>query len=164
MPSNATVKTVSARNYLAFLFIGLAVVITGVVLFHSQHVIAPTKPAPKRPTQVQLEGSTFSIRVADTPALWAQGLSGTSQLPSDEAMLFIFDQPETACFWMKDMHYNLDILWFDTGRHLIYEEQNLSPATYPNSFCAPGLTAYVLEVNAGTAQRLHVKLGDSLGF
>lgn len=151
------------------ILVGVAVAALLILLVYREDAHAPgsessaTTPqiSPSQPT-ISLDGREFKVKIADTPQTRAQGLSGTNSLPSDQGMLFIFQNPEKACFWMKDMHYNLDILWFDGERHLIYQQRDLAPSTYPNSFCPPLATTYVLEVNSGVAQSLGTKAGDEL--
>ena len=50
-----------------------------------------------------------------TPESRAKGLGGRSApLKRDESMLFIFDEPETVSFWMKDTLIPLELALFDT--------------------------------------------------
>jgi uncharacterized membrane protein (UPF0127 family) len=147
----------------AFLVVGVAAVLVAVLLVrHASAPIVKGTTVRQRTTQVELNGHNFTTVIADTIATRAHGLSDTTSLAADHGMLFVFNPSEPACFWMKDMHYNLDILWFDDQQKLIYEQQNLSLLTYPNSYCPPASAKYVLEVNAGTAQQLQAKLGDQL--
>jgi uncharacterized membrane protein (UPF0127 family) len=60
---------------------------------------------------------------------------------------------------VKDMNFNLDIFWFGVDKKLIYQQKNLSPATYPRNFCAPENAAYVVETNPGM---IDLKVGDEL--
>ena len=104
----------------------------------------------------------FNFDIADSPAERSQGLSGWEMLKNTEAMLFVFDTPGEHCFWMKDMKFSIDILWFDTGKKLIYEKRGVSPATYPESFCSSKPAKYVVEVTAGVSADNQIKLGDKL--
>ena len=105
-----------------------------------------------------LQNKTFAVELATTPAQHKRGLSGRSVLNENQAMLFVYDRPNPACFWMKDMHFNLDIFWFDDNKKLIYTKRNLSPQTYPISFCPPKYASYVLETKPST---VHPKHGDT---
>ena len=135
--------------------IGLCIIVLGVVL------LQPWRSR-RGERQISLKHTNFSVRLASTPAEHAKGLSDTSRLKPHEGMLFTFQPPEAACFWMKDMHYNLDILWFDAQRKLIYQEWNASPDTYPANFCPEKVANYVLEIPGGTARQLKLQLGDQL--
>ena len=104
----------------------------------------------------------FNVDVASKEASRQQGLSGRSGLDQSQGMLFIFDEPSTnTCFWMKDMQFEIDILWFDENLKLVHIKHAASPASYPaESFCPPAPSKYVIEVAAGNAERLNLKLGD----
>src|SRR4051794_19873510 len=99
--------------------------VTIVILALALTITLLTRPAKAPAPSVSLKGHTFSVTVADTPASRAQGLSGTTSLAQNHGMLFTFEPAEIACFWMKDMEYNLDILWFDTSNKLVKVEKNL---------------------------------------
>lgn len=91
-----------------------------------------------------------------------QGLSGTTSLPADKGMLFIDEGVAERCFWMKDMHYPLDIIWADASKRVTHIEKDLSPNTYPKAFCAAA--QYVIELNAGQATKSGLSIGQVLKF
>lgn len=109
-------------------------------------------------------GNCIRLGRATTPADREKGLSGRAFMPQDEGLLFVFEPPQEACLWMKDMHFSLDMIWLDSSKTITHIEENVSPASYPKSYCGSGMTAYVIEINAGmvTAARLHV--GDKLSL
>ena len=111
---------------------------------------------------VRLNDKTFNVLVADTPEKQRQGLSGMDGLEPAQGMIFVNESPSKSCFWMKDMKFNIDILWFDRDNRLTDQQRDLSPSTYPESFCPRVGAKYVLEVPAGIAQLLHLKTGDKI--
>ncbi|MCA9347882.1 DUF192 domain-containing protein [Candidatus Saccharibacteria bacterium] len=88
----------------------------------------------------------------------AHGLSDRDCLADNRGMLFVYDSLESRCFWMKDMKFDIDILWLDNDRRVSYIEHDVSPGTYPKSFCHIG--RYVLELGAGVAKRYDVSTGS----
>jgi uncharacterized protein len=113
--------------------------------------------------QITIGGKgVFTVDVADTEAARVQGLSGRPSMAASQGMLFAFPSAGQHGFWMKDMHFPLDIIWFDQGGKLIYMETDLVPETYPEVFSPPASDMYVLEVNAGTASRYQFQAGDQL--
>ncbi len=113
--------------------------------------------------QLQIKGQIFNYEAADTPGAQEKGLGGRDYLPFDRAMLFRFPSPGRQCFWMKDMRFNLDIIWLSSSKKVVHIEPNLSPNTYPQSYCA-GDTQYVVEVNANNSQELGLHEGDIIRF
>ncbi len=94
---------------------------------------------------------SFTYEIADTPALREQGLSRRTEIPHDYGMLFVFDTPERAGFWMKDMQVPIDIIWLDEEGAILGIERSLSPDTYPQAYYPPVAVRYVLETRAGEA-------------
>jgi len=112
---------------------------------------------------VQIGQNCFNLEVADTDAKRIKGLSGRENLPENKGMLFVFDEAGNQCFWMKDMEFNLDIIWLNGDKKITKIKENVSPDTYPDSFCADD-TQYVLEFNRDFAGKHGLKPGTKLQF
>ncbi len=107
----------------------------------------------------------ISVEVADEPEERAKGLSDREYLDKNEGMLFVFDQTSTEnCFWMKDTLIPLDMIWLDENKIVVTVEQNITPDTFPTSFCPEQPAAFGLEINAGRAQELDISPGSELRF
>lgn len=115
-------------------------------------------------TTLQVNGRSFSLAVASTEQSRELGLGDRTSLPSDDGMLFVFDQVQPECFWMKDMHFSLDMIWLGANKQVVHVEHNVSPSTYPNSFCPEEPVKYVIELNAGMADNAGIHDGESLDF
>ncbi len=106
-------------------------------------------------------GSThINVAIMNTPEKRTQGLSGKSHLDQDEGMFFMFDDIDSHNFWMKDMNFSIDIIWFNEYSEVIYIVESLGPETYPATFAPSTKSKYVLEVPAGFVKREGIKLGD----
>lgn len=109
--------------------------------------------ATSRPSadKVFVNEKSFIVERVSSPAALEKGLGGRFRLAKNHGMLFIFEHADAYCFWMKDMHFPLDILWFNDNYQLVYSQVNVSPGSYPELFCPAANALYVLEVNAGQA-------------
>lgn len=118
-----------------------------------------------REASVNIGTYTIEARIATTPQQLTAGLSDTPNLAPNHGMLFVMSRPSRWQFWMKDMHYNLDIIWLNTHKSVVYIAPNLSPSTFPKTYAPPqSNTLYVLEVPAGTAQQHHITIGTQVHF
>lgn len=115
-------------------------------------------------TTVQAPKGNIHVLVADTPPLQEQGLSDRASLPANQGMLFIFQQPSQYSFWMKDMHFPIDIVWMAADKTVVKIDKDISPATYPNLYRPPSKVLYVLEVPAGASASFGIKYGTILVF
>lgn len=112
---------------------------------------------------LEIKGQKFSVETAKTDELRQKGLSGRESLDKDKVMVFEFEQAARRCFWMKDMKFNIDMVWLNSDKKVIAAEHNVSPDTYPQNFCHDN-AKYVVEFNANTAKELGLQSGDTLKF
>ncbi len=101
----------------------------------------------------------FWVEVARTPQQQAVGLMFRDHVPEDGGMLFDWGSPREASMWMKNTLVSLDMLFIAAeGRiHRIVER------TIPHSLApiaSRGPVRATLELAAGTAERLGIRVGD----
>ncbi len=71
---------------------------------------------------------------------------------------------------MKDMNFNLDMIWLDSNYKIVHIENNAKASSYnpsnPDSSKtftnSSDLARYVLEINSGLAKEMNLKVGDRL--
>lgn len=119
--------------------------------------------------QVVLNGKSFNLEVMDTPDKQRQGLSGRSSLGNDQAMLFVFEEARILDFWMKDMQFNIDLLWIDGNKIVAWEKNMLAPtpSTTDNKllhYTSPVPVDKVLELKSGTIDSLSLQINDQVEF
>ena len=116
---------------------------------------------------VVLHGHRYIVEIARTDAQRAQGLMFRNHMENNHGMLFVHDIEEPLAYWMKNTLIALDIFYFDSNRRLVSVAKRTPPCTLGDA-CPPyrseGPAVYVLELNAGAADSLHVKKGDRLTF
>ena len=109
--------------------------------------------------RVKLSAGMHQIdaQVARTPEQRATGLMHRKEMPTHEGMLFVFDEPQQQCFWMKNTLLPLAVAFLsDDGTILNIEE--MAPQTL-QSHCSAGPVRYVLEMNKGWFARRGIKPG-----
>ena len=115
-------------------------------------------------TTLKTDAKTYTLMIANTDAGRQRGLGGRASLASDRGMIFVFDEAGTECFWMKDMQFSLDMIWLSNDKKITKIETNVTPATYPKQFCGDETTRYVIELNAGEAERAGLHVGMVLSL
>lgn len=145
------------------IFLAGAIVIVAIVASVATYQERTSTNSTHVPTQkISINGVSVLVEMATTPASRQQGLSGRSGLAKGEGMLFVFDRPGEHGFWMKDMHFSLDIIFAAADGSVVSVFSNVSPESYPKSF-RPALPAlYVLEVPAGFANDHGIAPGSKL--
>lgn len=116
-------------------------------------------------------GSTeeFMVAVADTTEERTRGLQFIPYLNSDQGMWFVFGEEDMRTFWMKDTLIPLDILFLNKDMKIVSIVRNAPPcyrvdSAQQNCERYPSLekAQYVLEINAGTVDRLGTVVGDTI--
>lgn len=109
---------------------------------------------------VVIGGHQFSAELALTAKEQQKGLGNRAGLCQNCAMLFKFGREGDYAFWMKDMRFDLDIIWISHGK-IVYIAKNLSHMALNTT--DPKIPAdQVLEINAGLANRYGFKIGDAV--
>ncbi len=130
---------------------------------------------------VTISGKDFHLELALDDATRFKGLSGRESIPADGGMLFVFKQPVTTSFVMRDCPVAIDIIFLDaTGRVLtthtmeaetprsdeekVLDARGLNEAyearlkKYPSEFDA----LFVIELKGHTLDGMKVKKNDKI--
>ena len=117
------------------------------------------------PDVVELRGPSgqqrFTVEVADDGAERSQGLMFRDHMASGAGMLFVYEAPQRASFWMKNTLIPLDMIFADeTGRVTRVHANAIPGDTTP----IDGGTEvrFVLEINGGLAARMGIAEGSEL--
>jgi len=103
----------------------------------------------------------FRVEIADTPEARRQGLMFRDSLSSGAGMLFVFDRPHSASFWMKNTLIPLDMLFVEPDGRVAHIHENAVPGDLT---AIPGgdNIQFVVEINGGLARRLGLAEGAVL--
>ena len=103
----------------------------------------------------------FSVEIADTPGARALGLMNRASLASSAGMLFVYERPQHASFWMKNTLIALDMVFADATGRVTRVHEGAIPRDETPIDGGPGV-AVVLEINGGLAARLGIAPGTEL--
>lgn len=114
------------------------------------------------PDVVELKGprgtARFAVELADTDAERARGLMFREKLASSAGMLFVYDRPGRAAFWMKNTLIPLDMIFAGPTGTVLRVHENAVPHDETPIDGGEGVLA-VLEINGGLARRLGIGPG-----
>ena len=126
-------------------------------------------PQPKLPVgTVVLEAApraplTLKVEVASTDVQRQMGMMWRTSLAEDEGMIFLFEQEQHLSFWMRNTLLSLDIIFIDADWKVVGVAERATPRT-DDPREVPGLSQYVLEVQAGFADRHGIGPGTEVRF
>ncbi len=123
----------------------------------------PRAQEPARLEPVVIETSqgrfTFTAEIADTPELRRRGLMFRHNLPEDRAMLFDWGQVKPVSMWMRNTHVSLDMIFIAPDGRVVKVAERTEPLS-ETTISSGAPVAAVLEVVAGTAERIGLEPGD----
>jgi len=109
---------------------------------------------------LQVGEHLLDTEIAETPAQKAQGLMWRETLGQDSAMLFILDDSQQQCFWMRNTLIPLTLAYIDRNGRIVefFDMQPLSDETH----CATQPAQFGLEVNQGWFAKKGIIPGDQI--
>jgi hypothetical protein len=116
----------------------------------------------ERPSMVAIKFEDGTIVNAEIAKNKAKGLMFREELRENEGMLFTFDEEGIYSFWMKNMKFPIDIIWFDKDFKVVHIEENVQPCTtnYCPTYKSNLPAKYVLEVSAHFSSSHYLNVGD----
>ena len=117
------------------------------------------------PDSVEVRGpagmARFTVEVADDGAERAQGLMFRESMPRSSGMLFVYEAPQRASFWMKNTLIPLDMIFADETGRVTRVHSNAVPGDTTPIDGGKGVR-FVLEINGGLAARMGIAEGSEL--
>ncbi len=105
----------------------------------------------------------LTVEISKTADQIEKGLSGRARLGETSGMLFVFSPPEIPAFWMKDMRFDLDLIWIKDGVVVEITPQVKKEGMSPRTIYRPSIPVdMVLEVNAGFSEKYGINPGDRI--
>ena len=123
----------------------------------------PVSGLPVVPLKVIHGDKTFAFRVelARSPQEQSKGLMFRTELGPDEGMIFPFDPPRGASFWMRNTVIPLDLIFVGVDGRI----SNIAASAIPydeSPLNSIGLAKAVLELRGGRAAELGIVPGDKV--
>ncbi|MES2667548.1 MAG: DUF192 domain-containing protein [Pseudomonadota bacterium] len=118
-----------------------------------------------RPDQADLRWpggqARFTVELADDDAERSQGLMFRDSMPSSAGMLFVYDAPRRAVFWMKNTPLPLDMIFMDEAGRVTKVHENAVPQD-ETPIDGGKDVKFILEINAGLARAMGIVEGAEL--
>lgn len=103
----------------------------------------------------------FDIYLALSREQQVRGLMRVRDLPSSTGMLFVYPAEDYHSMWMKNTFLPLDILFATSDGRVSSIAKNTEPQSL-KSITSTEPVMFVLELNAGTSDRLAIEPGSRL--
>ncbi|HUT05440.1 MAG TPA: DUF192 domain-containing protein [Nitrosopumilaceae archaeon] len=117
---------------------------------------------------IKVDDFVLEVQVADTEPRRIRGLMFQEQLPFDQGMIFVFNEPGIYSLWMLNMQFPLDMIWFDENGSIVHLEQDIPPCKSATEIMAcqsivpSGDALYILEVTSGFIKENNITKNSKL--
>ena len=155
-------------NKILFLVLVLSILLVAFAFFSPALTLAPGNYQNSNTNQgpfVVIRNTKLEITIVTTNVQRALGLAKRDSLPENQGMLFDFndDKNSKPGFWMKDMKFDIDIIWIKDDK-VLFIHKNVSAPETPSSplshYYPPSSVDYVLETNAGWSEKNKIAIVD----
>jgi uncharacterized membrane protein (UPF0127 family) len=150
---------------------GLVGLLAGASVFAAQYARAqlsdPKGPQPELPKEklviVTRDGKhhVFNVEMAISPEQQEIGLMFRKHIPEDGGMLFDWGGVRQSDMWMRNTVSPLDMLFINADGTIHHIAENTVPYSMA-TISSGGAVRATLEVAAGTAVRLNIRVGDKV--
>ncbi len=105
----------------------------------------------------------YIVEVAATSLEQERGLMFRTSMPRRHGMIFPFDPPKQASFWMENTVLPLDLVFIAPDHRVLHIGADAKP--YSREIIdSGGIVSAVLELNAGEAARIGLQVGDRVEY
>ena len=154
MELHAVIKIIWCKTS-AFIFVNCIVLLTG------QLSLADPK-CNREEVQIynglQLKAK-FCVEIASSSEERQRGLMFREELGLGDGMMFVYDQPQSVSFWMKNTSIPLDIIFAESNGFISKVFKNAVPFSEAAIFGGHNVQ-YVIEINAGLTEALDIVAGN----
>jgi uncharacterized membrane protein (UPF0127 family) len=125
--------------------------------------ITAAQDAPQQLRSIPLTAGMHVIQaeVAASPQERAIGLMHRKSMPANNGMLFVFEEAQPQCFWMKNTLLPLSIAFLDDAGQVV-NIADMKPLD-ESSHCSAKPVRFALEMNQGWFAKRGIKAGSKLG-
>ena len=119
---------------------------------------------------VKVDDQVLQVQIADNEPRRVRGLMFQDQLPYDQGMIFVFDEPGSYSLWMLNMQFSLDMIWFDEKGNVVHIETDVPPCKTAletmtcQSIVPKGEAMYILEVTSGFVEKFNIDKNSKLSI
>jgi len=103
----------------------------------------------------------IDIEIADNSLRRSEGLMYRDSMAENQGMLFIFPEPATQSFWMKNTILSLDMIFVGPDSQIVTIHKETEPFADIH-YIPTSPVQYVIEVNAGFTDKYLIEVGDRI--
>lgn len=144
------------------LFVLLTIVLGGASFWYFTH--RPPTVVAMPVVTATIAGTQFRLHAPQTEQAHETGLAAFKHIADNEGMLLRGMPVGTQSIWMKNMQFDIDVLWINQDNQIVYIVQGMSKSDqqtiYHNPYNLP--SAYVIELAAESCNKYSIAVGQTV--
>jgi uncharacterized membrane protein (UPF0127 family) len=113
---------------------------------------------------IAIDKHEITVDIAKTAQERVRGLSGRDAICETCGMIFVFDDMDVRHFWMKEMVFDIDVVWITDDRIIGLTEHVSHSGQERSVFVSPGPVNRVLELPAGYIADHGISVGQKVTY
>lgn len=114
---------------------------------------------------LKIGDKNYEIFLTEDEEDMKKGLAVFEDIKDSQGMLFEFSTEDFHSFWMKDMKFDIDMIFLDKEMKVVHIFENVRKDTYKNEtdykiFIPKLKSKYVVEIKSGEIKKNKIKIGD----
>jgi uncharacterized protein len=135
----------------------LSIIIVIILLFIKINYLNVSLP------NAEINNHVFSLYLATTPKDQEIGLAKFNKIDTNQGMLFIFQKADLYSFWMKNMHFPIDIIFINKNKVVdIFKNVPVVKNGVLPVYTTHVKADKVLEINSGLSDQYKIKVGSNI--
>ncbi|XLQ19977.1 MAG: DUF192 domain-containing protein [Candidatus Moraniibacteriota bacterium] len=110
---------------------------------------------------VDINGKVFNVKIVQTREAMQKGLGDERMLCDNCGMLFVFDGSDNYDFWMKDVNFDIDMVWID-NYEVVDITKNVAHNNQFKIINSKKKADLVLEINSGKIEASDIEIGQNV--
>ncbi len=129
-----------------------------------------TQPAPREPDMpiinAKIGDKTFRLHAPKTDKGREIGLAAFDSIAEDEGMIFLGMPEGTQGIWMKNMKFDIDVLWVNSDHQIVYIIQGMSKSDQQTVYRNPTnmRSHYVIELANESCNKYGISVGQTVSL
>jgi uncharacterized membrane protein (UPF0127 family) len=113
--------------------------------------------------KIFINNNEFIVDIADTDKKRQLGLGNRKKICEKCGMLFLFDDKKNRIFWMKDMNFDIDIIWILDDK-VVNISKNIKYNKPQKKIYSGVVVDKVLELPSGSVEKFGIIVGNGVHY
>jgi len=118
---------------------------------------------------IQIGSKNYEIYITESRENQTTGLAAFEEIKENQGMIFEFPEEDYHAFWMKNMKFDIDMIFLDQNNQVIQIFENVQKSSYKSdtdfqTYMPKLKSKFVIEIKSGETKKNGLRTGDVIIF